>query len=56
MLVTGASKRDAAMLTGKGGRNISINFHGAESDIGQIVPITITSAGKTTLRGKKEGE
>ena len=56
VLVTGSSKRDAAMLTGKGGRNISINFHGAESDIGQIVPITITSAGKTTLRGKKEGE
>ena len=57
VLVTGYSRRDHAMLTGKGERNISINFHGLDHDIGHIVPVKITTAGKTTLRATKiEGE
>ena len=57
VLVTGFSRRDHAMLTGKGERNISINFHGPDHDIGHIVPVKITTAGKTTLRATKiEGE
>ena len=53
VLVTGASRRDAAMMTGKGGRAISINFRGQADDIGRIVPVKITSASKSTLRGEK---
>ncbi len=52
VLVTGTSRRNDSTLTGKCGRNISVNFTGTPDMIGQIVPIRITSHGKTTLRGE----
>ena len=51
VLVTGQSKRNESQFTGKTSRNISVNFEGNESMIGQIIPIKITAASKTTLRG-----
>jgi len=54
VLVEGASRRRAAQLTGKSGRNISVNFNGDAADIGKIVPVRITGAGSNTLRGQKE--
>ncbi len=56
VLVTGTSRRSERQLTGKSGRNISVNFVGSPGDIGQIVPVVITSAKKNTLIGKKEEE
>lgn len=53
VLVTGSSKRDERQLTGKCERNISVNFAGNAEDMGKIIPVRITSAGKTTLRGEK---
>ena len=53
VLVTDRSKRDETMLTGKCGRNISVNFAGTPEDIGKVLNVKITSAGKTTLRGEK---
>ena len=54
VLVTGASKRNESQLTGKTSRNISVNFEGGDGLIGQIVPVTITAASKTTLKGRLE--
>ena len=51
VLVTGASRRDEKMLTGKCSRLISVNFAGNPELIGKIVPVEITAASKTTLRG-----
>ncbi|MBQ9263810.1 MAG: tRNA (N6-isopentenyl adenosine(37)-C2)-methylthiotransferase MiaB [Clostridia bacterium] len=57
VLVTGASRRSSQQLTGKCSRNISINFEGSPDLIGQIVPVRITAASKTTLKGEIiEGE
>ena len=56
VLVTGFARRDEKQLTGKCERNISVNFSGNPEDIGKIIPVKITSAGKTTLRGKKMEE
>ena len=53
VLVTGNSRRDITQMTGKCERNISVNFAGSPSDLGKIIPVKITSAGKTTLRGEK---
>jgi len=52
VLVTGQSKRDEKQITGKCSRNISVNFEGDASLLGQIVPVRITGKGKTTLRGE----
>ena len=52
VLVTGQSKRDDTQFTGKTSRNISVNFEGSADMIGQIVPVKITAASKTTLKGK----
>ena len=54
VLVTDVSRRDAAMLTGKCERNISVNFSGDAGDMGRIVPVTITAASRTTLKGTKK--
>ncbi|MBR1585968.1 MAG: tRNA (N6-isopentenyl adenosine(37)-C2)-methylthiotransferase MiaB [Clostridia bacterium] len=54
VLVTGQSKRSDRQITGKTSRNISVNFEGGADLVGQIVPVKITAAGKTTLKGKLE--
>ncbi|MBQ7455397.1 MAG: tRNA (N6-isopentenyl adenosine(37)-C2)-methylthiotransferase MiaB [Clostridia bacterium] len=54
VLVEGASRRRAAQLTGKSGRNINVNFDGSPDDVGKIIPVRITGAGSNTLRGEKE--
>ena len=54
VLVEGASRRRAAQLTGKSGRNINVNFNGSADDIGRIIPVRVTGAGSNTLRGEKE--
>ena len=51
VLVTGASKRNENQITGKTSRNISVNFEGSADLVGKIVPVKITQASKTTLRG-----
>ena len=51
VLVTDTSRRDASMLTGKCERNISVNFIGKPEDMGRIVPVTVTAASRTTLKG-----
>ncbi len=54
VLVEGASRRRAAQLTGKSGRNINVNFDGSKDDAGTFVNVRITGAGSNTLRGEKE--
>ena len=57
VLVSGHARRDPRQLTGKCSRNISVNFEGNPDSIGTIVPVRITAASKTTLRGEiLEGE
>ena len=53
VLATGFARRDEKKLTGKCERNISVNFAGTPDQIGRIIPVKITSAGKTTLRGQQ---
>jgi len=53
ILVEGTSARRQTQMTGKCGRNISVNFTGGhEGLIGHIVPVNITGAGSNTLRGE----
>ncbi|MHC1786681.1 MAG: tRNA (N6-isopentenyl adenosine(37)-C2)-methylthiotransferase MiaB [Christensenellales bacterium] len=53
ILVEGKSARRESELSGKCGRNISVNFTGGdEGQIGRIVPVTITGRGSNTLRGE----
>ena len=53
ILVEGASARRQSQMTGKCGRNISVNFTGGhEGLVGRIVPVHITGAGSNTLRGE----
>ena len=54
VLVEGASRRRAAQLTGKSGRNINVNFDGSKDDVGKFINVSITGAGSNTLRGEKE--
>ena len=54
VLVTGASKRNENQITGKTSRNISVNFEGSAGLVGKIVPVKITAASKTTLKGQLE--
>lgn len=56
VLVESVSKRNDRQLTGKSGRNISVNFEGDPSLIGSIVPVVITGYGSNTLRGRLKGE
>ena len=55
VLATDGSRRDGAMLTGKCERNISVNFIGRPEDMGRIVPVRITAASRTTLKGERNG-
>ena len=52
VLVTDVSRRNASMLTGKCERNISVNFIGKPENMGKIVPVRITAASRTTLKGE----
>jgi tRNA-2-methylthio-N6-dimethylallyladenosine synthase len=54
VLVTGQSKRNERQITGKTSRNVSVNFEGGADLMGQIVPVKITAASKTTLKGRIE--
>jgi tRNA-2-methylthio-N6-dimethylallyladenosine synthase len=54
VLVESLSKRDGRMVSGKGTRGITITFEGSEADIGQIIPVTITSAAVNTLRAVRK--
>ena len=57
ILVEGVSARRESQMSGKCGRNISVNFTGGdEGMIGQIVPVKINGAGSNTLRGEYEKE
>lgn len=53
VLVDEASKRDATQMAGKNQYNITVNFPGTADLIGKIVKVRITSAGESTLRGKR---
>ena len=52
VLVDEASKRDENQMAGKNEYNITVNFPGDPSLIGQIVRVKIISAGESTLRGE----
>ena len=52
VLVDESSKRDEKQMAGKNEYNITVNFPGDKSLIGQIVRVKITSAGESTLRGE----
>ena len=57
VLITGASRRDSDLCTGKTGRNISVNFDAKGHKPGDTVTVRITGSGKTTLKGEiVEGE
>ena len=53
VLVEEASRRDENQMAGKNEYNITVNFPGDKSLIGQIVRVKITSAGESTLRGER---
>ena len=53
VLVTDRSRRGGGEVTGKCERNISVNFAGDEGDIGRILPVRITAASHTTLKGER---
>jgi tRNA-2-methylthio-N6-dimethylallyladenosine synthase len=52
VLVTGASRRDEAELTGKTENMKSVNFSGPKQLIGQFVDVVITGALSNSLRGE----
>ena len=57
ILVEGESARRKSQMTGKCGRNISVNYTGGSADqIGRIVPVLITGTGSNTLRGEYRNE
>jgi tRNA-2-methylthio-N6-dimethylallyladenosine synthase len=51
ILVEGASRRNAAELSGRTGNNRTVNFPGAAQLVGRFVDVTITAALTHTLRG-----
>ena len=51
VLVEGRARRSARQMTGKSGRNISVNFEGDTSLEGSIVPVIINGFGSNTLKG-----
>ena len=54
VLVEGLSKRDPGKVSGKGTRGITITLGGDAAEIGQIIPVTITSAATNTLRAERK--
>src|SRR5205823_164512 len=53
VLVEGPSRTDPALLRGRTRRNTTVNFDGAAAP-GELVPVRITGATSTTLRGTQE--
>lgn len=53
VLVEALSKRDTTQVSGKSRRNITVTLDGTEADIGQIVPVRITSSAVNTLRAER---
>ena len=53
VLVESISKRDPNMVSGKGTRGITITLPGSADDIGNIIPVHITSAAVNTLRAER---
>ena len=51
VLTESASRRDPDQMAGKNEYNITVNFPGDESLVGEFVPVRILSAGESTLRG-----
>lgn len=51
VLVDAPSRRDPSQMSGKNEYNITVNFDGSPDMIGQILPIRITEAKETTLKG-----
>lgn len=56
VLVESISKRDGAMVSGKGSRGITIVLPGTQEDIGKIIPVTITQSAANTLRATRQTE
>lgn len=56
VLADGQARRSARQMTGKAGRNISVNFEGGMELKDSIVPVTITGFGSNTLKGNLKGE
>jgi tRNA-2-methylthio-N6-dimethylallyladenosine synthase len=52
ILVEGASRRNAAELSGRTGNNRMVNFRGAPRLVGQFVDVTINAALAHSLRGE----
>jgi tRNA-2-methylthio-N6-dimethylallyladenosine synthase len=50
--VEGASRRNAAELSGRTGNNRMVNFRGAPRLAGRFVDVTITAALAHSLRGE----
>ena len=53
VLVEGPSRTDPALLRGRTRRNTTVNFAG-DAAAGDLVPILVTAASSTTLRGTQE--
>jgi len=53
VLVEGPSRTDDALLRGRTRRNTTVNFDGAAAS-GELVPVSITGASSTTLRGTQD--
>lgn len=54
VLTESASRRDPNQMAGKNEYNVTVNFPGKESLIGEFVNVRIVSAGESTLRGTIE--
>jgi tRNA-2-methylthio-N6-dimethylallyladenosine synthase len=52
ILVEGASRKDAAELSGRTGNNRVVNFQGPRKFVGQFVEVTVTAARRHSLRGE----
>jgi tRNA-2-methylthio-N6-dimethylallyladenosine synthase len=53
VLVEGPSRTDPLLLRGRTRRNTTVNFDGAAAP-GDLVPVLVTGASSTTLRGRQE--
>jgi tRNA-2-methylthio-N6-dimethylallyladenosine synthase len=53
VLVEGPSRTDPTLLRGRTRRNTTVNFDGSAAT-GDIVPVRITAATSTTLKGSQE--